>query len=57
MNPFDKVTLKLVKNEIEYTCAGTVVNVYTKNGDAMCTVSLLGSQDVVHVKQSECTKL
>lgn len=57
MNPFDKVTLKLIKDEIEYTCAGTVINIYTKKGEAMCTVLLMGVQDVVHVKQSECTKV
>ena len=31
--------------------------IYTKKGEAMCTVLLMGVQDVVHVKQSECTKV
>ena len=56
MNPFDKITFKITRNEIEYTYGGTIVATYTDGSEPMCLVSIMGGE-VLHVKQSKCTKI
>lgn len=57
MNPFDKVTYTITKDDIEYTYGGTVICTYTEDGEDMVGVSLLNNSGVVYVKASEVTKI
>ena len=57
MSPFDKVTFDIDKNDITYTCGGTVMATYTEDSTEMAIVSILGSSEVLHVKQSELTAI
>ena len=55
MSPFDKVTFEIERNDITYTCGGTIMATYTEDSTEMAIVSVLGSGDVLHVEQSELT--
>lgn len=57
MNPFDKVTFDIEKDDITYTYGGTIMATYTENSTEMAIVSILGSGDVIHVEQSELTAI
>ena len=59
MKPFDKVSIKVTKSGTEYTCGAEVLNTYTANGTAMCTVCVhgMGGTETMTLKQSECTTI
>lgn len=57
MNPFDKVTFEIEKDDTTYTYGGTIIATYTEDSTEMAIVSVLGSGDVLHVEQSELTAL
>lgn len=55
MSPFDKVTVDIEKDGITYTYGGTVICTYEdEDNEQMCGVSLLNSDGVVYIKQSDC---
>lgn len=56
--PFDKVTVEVTdSDEVEYTCGGMIIKTYQLDEEDMCAVSLLGSGDILNVKQSDVTAL
>lgn len=57
MNPFDKVTYDMEKDDITYTYGATIVAIYTEDSTAMAIISILGSDDVMHVEQSDLTSI
>ena len=57
MSPFDKVTYDIEKDDITYTYGATIVATYTEDSTAMAIISILGSDDVMHVEQSELTAI
>lgn len=58
MKPFDNVTVTITKDDIDYVYGGTILATWTdSDGNAMCAVSLLNSDGVVNMLQSECTAL
>ena len=57
MSPFDKVTFEIERNDITYTCGGTIMATYTEDSTEMAIVSVLGSGDVLLVEQSELTAI
>lgn len=58
MKPFDNVTVTITKDDIDYVYGGTILATWTDaDGNDMCAVSLLNSDGVVNMLQSECTAL
>ena len=55
-SPFKQVTVDIEKDGITYTYGGTVICTYTNDdNDEMCGVSLLNSDGVVYMKQTDVT--
>ena len=56
MNPFEQVSIEIEKDGITYTYGATIVATYTLDSEEMAIVSIQGSGDVIHCKQSDLTQ-
>lgn len=57
MSPFDKVTFEEEIDDVTYTVGAEVISTYTEDSTEMCVISILGTEEIRRIEQSELTAL